>query len=78
MNKFHILYRYNDELVSSSEVIEAEDIVTAIEQFQATHEVPDSFDMAFIDEHQRGNFKEAHIIAVHTQELVNLMASSRG
>lgn len=71
MQKFHIVYRYADEYVSSGTVVEAEDkpigltgavvpaIVIAIQIFTEANPT-------------------AHIIAVNTQELVDLMSSARG
>ena len=77
MDKFHILYRTGNDLVSTSKVVEAMNIIDAIEEFynefgdpiQLTEER--SVKIADINKFPR-------IVAVHTQELVDLMSSARG
>lgn len=59
MTKFHFVYRFADEFVTTGTVIEAEEIIAAINQFNE-------------------QYPSARIIAINTQELVDLMSSARG
>lgn len=87
--KFHILYRYKDELTSSSRVVEAYDIASSIAVFYIDMAkekgIIPALDLPLLMFEERYEIsldalKENMplIIAIHTQELVDLMASSRG
>lgn len=67
MQKFHIVFRYAGEFTTTGVVIEAADIVSAISDFYERHKSTDKIDAIPVS-----------ILSINTQELVDLMASSRG
>lgn len=67
MQKFHIVFRYAGEFTTNGVVIEAEDIVKAINDFYERHESSEKIQALPVA-----------ILSINTQELVDLMASARG
>lgn len=74
MTKFHFVYRFADEFVTTGTVIEAEDTEVDIDE-EHPHLLP-AIVVAINQFHEQ--YPGARIIAINTQELVDLMSSARG